>query len=371
MMTQTLANARHRDILLALIETHIATAEPVGSRSLGRRCAFSLSPATIRNVMSDLEEEGFLAQPHASAGRVPTEKAYRYYADALLSSPRPLPPPSPAELRGMRDALRTQEGGVEDILRRASRVLSSLSHYAGLVFTPRLAHRSFRRVDLVRLHPGTVLVILVTTAGEVQNHLVEGTEDHPQEALERMARLLNQRFAGMSLPEVRRRILAEMREEKADYDRLLASALALGSRALEGAEGEEELLVEGSSNILEVPEFAADMEKMRSLFRSFEEKGHLVGLLDRAMEARGLTVVIGAEARLPGMEGVSLVAATYDAGPVPLGTLGILGPTRMDYPHVIPLVQATARALSERLSTARGSGGLRGDAGRGTGGARG
>ncbi len=353
-MAETLESTRHRDILLALIETHITTAEPVGSRSLGRRCAFSLSPASIRTVMSDLEEEGFLAQPHASAGRIPTEKAYRYYADALLSSSRPLLPPSPAELRGMREALRTQEGGVEDMLRRVSRVLSRFSHYAGLVFAPRLAHRSFRRVDLVRLRPGTVLVILVTTTGEVQNRLVEEVEDFPQEALERMAGLLNRRFSGMSLPEVRRRILAEMRAEKADYDRMLASALALGSKAFEPAAGDEELLVEGSSNILEVPEFAADLEKMRSLFRSFEEKGHLVGLLDKAMVSRGLTVVIGAEARLPGMEGVSLVAATYDAGPVPLGTLGIIGPTRMDYPHVIPLVQAAARALSERLSAPGG-----------------
>jgi len=354
---EPLASERHREILLALIESHIETAEPVGSRTLVRRHAFNLSPATIRNVMADLEEEGFLAQPHASAGRIPTEKAYRLYADALLSSSRPLPPPPPPELRTVRQALAGQEGGVDDLLRRASRVLSSLSHYAGVGLAPRHLDHTFARVDLVRLRPGAVLVILVSTDGTVQNRLVEGVQDHPQEELERMARILNDRFAGLTLSEVRRRIIGEMREEKAQYDRLMAAALSLSARALEPAG--EGVVVEGSSNILSIPEFTMDIEKMRGLFVAFEEKGRLVELLDRAMKTDGLTVVIGSEVHLAGMAGVSLVTSTYGAGQAPMGTLGIIGPTRMAYSHVIPLVQATARVLSERLRDVRGGQGGR------------
>lgn len=351
-MPDTLGSGRHREILLALIESYIETAEPVGSRTLGRRHAFPLSPATIRKVLADLEEEGYLVQPHASAGRIPTEKAYRLYADALLASQRPLPPPPAPELRSVQQALSGPEGGVEDLLRSASRVLSSLSHYAGVALAPHPLDHTLARADLVRLRPGAVLVVLVSTDGTVQHRLVEGGEDHTQEELEAMARTLNGRYAGVALSEVRRLILGEMREDKARYDRLVAAALRLSARALEPAG--EGLMVEGSSNMLSIPDFAADMGAMRELFHTFEEKGRLVALLDRAMKADGLAVVIGAGGELPGMPGVSLVTSTYGAGEAPLGTLGILGPTRMAYSHVIPLVQATARALSERLAAARG-----------------
>jgi heat-inducible transcriptional repressor len=254
----------------------------------------------------------------------------------------------------VREALLGQDGGVEDILRTASRLLSSLSHYAGVVLAPRPLRDAFRRVDFVRIRPGAVLVILVSSAGAVQNRLVEGGEDHSQDELDRMARTLNERFPGVALSEMRRRVLEEMRADKDDYDRRLREALLLSGRAFE-QEGREDLMVEGSANILEVPEFAADLPKMRQLFRAFEEKGRLVELLDRAMRADGLTVAIGSEARLPGMADVSLVAAAYGGAGAPLGTLGIIGPTRMAYSHVIPLVEATARALSERLSAARGA----------------
>ncbi len=348
-MPDALSTPRHRDILLAVIETYIETAEPVGSRALVRRYAFSFSPATIRNVMADLEEEGYLVAPHTSAGRIPTERAYRYYADVLLSSRRA----RPREMRGVREALSAPEGGGgEDLFRRASRVLSRFSHLAGVVLGPRPLHDAFRRVELVRIRPGTVLVILVSTRGTLQHRLAQTAADHPQEELEKMARLLNQRFAGLPLDEMRRRILEEMREDKTAYDRMLQAALALSAEALKDAGGN--VYLEGSVNIMEVPEFAADIEAMRSLFRAFEEKGRLVDLLDRTMKAEGLAVVIGSEAHLPGMSDISLVASPYGAEDAPLGTLGIIGPTRMDYSHVIPLVEATARALTERLAGEEG-----------------
>jgi heat-inducible transcriptional repressor len=333
---------RSRQILEAIIDDYIRTAEPVGSRTVTRRHSLTLSPATVRNVMSDLEEMGFLSSPHTSAGRVPTDKAFRFYVDSLLQV-RAINEGQQEEIRRQ---YRIHSRDVGEILKETSRILSSISNYIGIVVAPRFAANVFRQMEFVKLCGTRILVILVSESGIVQNRIIEAEDDLSAEDLVRMSNYLNDLLHGLTISEVKTRIVREMANEKVRYDKLLSRALKLSEVTLE--ESAAEVFIEGQVNILEQPEFA-DVEKMKDIFRAFEEKSQLITLLDRCMDAERVHIFIGAENFLSRMNQMSVVTAPYASGPNTLGVLGVIGPTRMGYDKVIPIVDYTARILSELL----------------------
>jgi len=333
---------RSRHILEAIIEDYILSAEPVGSRTICRRHGLTLSPASIRNVMADLEEMGFLSSPHTSAGRVPTDKAYRFYVDTLLGLRR-ITREDREEIR-KRCSLTGRDIG--EVLKQTSRTLSSISHYMGIVVAPRFTANVFRHIEFLKLGGKRLLAILVSQNGTVQNKIIETDEELHLADLVRMANYLNELLGGLTIAQVKNRILEEMHEEKVRYDQLMARALKLSQQTLEDTD--TAVFIEGQANILEQPEFA-DVAKMKEVIRAFEEKGQLLELLERCMSAGGVQIFIGSESHLNRMEGMSLVASTYMTGKNTLGILGVIGPTRMGYAKVIPIVDYTARQVSRLL----------------------
>lgn len=333
---------RAKRILEAVIEDYIATAEPVGSRSITRSHELALSPATVRNVMSDLEEMGLLTSLHTSSGRVPTDKAYRLYVNSILEVKN--------LARDNRDEIRRRcrlaGKDVAQVLKETSRLLSSTSSYMGVVMAPRLASNVFHQIEFVKLGSHRVLAILVSQSGVVQNRLIETQEEMHQEDLVRMANYLNDLLQGLTIGQVRERLMQEMQSEKVRYDSLMTKALKLSEQTL--STDAPELFLEGQANILEQPEFA-DAAKMREIFRAFEQKSQLLELLDRSMQADGVQIFIGSESHLAKMEGMSLITSTYLTGKDTVGVLGVIGPTRMGYGRVIPIVDYTAKLISRLL----------------------
>jgi heat-inducible transcriptional repressor len=338
-------NARSQKILGAIVEEHIATAQPVGSRSITEHQGIGLSPASVRNVMADLEESGFLASPHTSAGRIPTEQGYRYYVDSLLRvAGLDRQKKSEIEKRYHHRGLQMAE-----LLREASRVLSSVSHYTGLVMVPRLQATVFRHIEFVRLSSRQVLAVFVTQSGLVQNKLIEVDEDLLPGELEKITNYLNQTMSGLNIQEAQALIVTEMAEEKALYDRLLQRAFHLSKAALAEEEAGD-VIIEGTSHFLEQPEFS-DLERMKRVFRAFEQKSVLVDLLDRGLQAKGVQIIIGSETEHSEIAGCSLITAAYSGKRGTLGTLGIIGPSRMPYSTIIPIVDYTANMISRMLET--------------------
>ena len=331
-----------KQILEAIIEDYIVTAEPVGSRTVTRRHGMTLSPASVRNVMADLEELGFLASPHTSAGRIPTDKAYRFYVDSLLE----IGQVASAQQEEIRKRCNLSGRDLGEVLKEASRLLSSLSQYMGIVVAPRFSDNLFRHLEFIKLSGKRLLAILVSHSGTVQNKIIETDQEFRSADLTRMANYLNHLLKGLSLSRVKEKILEEMQSDKVRYDLLMTQALRLSSEAL--TDTASEVFIGGQANILEQPEFA-DVGRMKEIFRAFEEKGQILGLLDRCMEAHGVNIYIGAEAHLSQMVGMSLVTATYMTGKNSVGVLGVIGPTRMGYSRVIPIVDYTARLVSRLL----------------------
>lgn len=333
---------RSRHILEAIIEDYIISAEPVGSRTLSRRHGLSLSPASVRNVMADLEEMGFLTSPHTSAGRVPTEKAYRFYVDSLVGSSRI----AREEREEIRKRCSLTGRDIGEVLKETSRMLSSISHYMGIVVAPRFTANVFRHIEFLKLGGKRLLAIFVSQSGTVQNKIIETDKELQFADLTRMSNYLDDLLKGLTIMQVKNRILEEMQEEKIRYDALLARALKLSQQTLEGTDAE--VFIEGQANIMEQPEFA-DVAKMKEIIRAFEEKGQLLALLERSMAAEGVQIFIGSESHLNRMTGMSLVTSTYMTGKNTLGILGVIGPTRMGYAKVIPIVDYTARQVSRLL----------------------
>jgi heat-inducible transcriptional repressor len=331
---------RRREVLRNLIHLHVETGEPVGSESLSRALDRALSPATLRSIMADLEAMGYLDHPHTSAGRVPTDEGYRLYVDSL--PPRDL---APAEARTIASELGCSEASVEQTMERASQLLSRLSRHVGFVLAPDIAKTSFRHVDLVDLGYPRVLVVMVSASGIVTHKVVEVDERIPPADLQACANYLNAHFTGVPLGEIRTRLLELMKEDKALYDKLLQRVIALGERAFAVSQGEAGVYLDGASNILSLPEFE-DLERMRALFRTFEEKGRLVRLLTACISGDGIRVLIGHENPDPELRGLSLVTARCDLPGAPGVGLGVLGSTRMEYAHVVSLVDHVARAVS-------------------------
>jgi heat-inducible transcriptional repressor len=336
---------RGKRILEAVIEDYTTTAEPVGSRSLTRSHALDVSPATVRNVMSDLEEMGFLTSPHTSAGRIPTDKAYRLYVNSILEVKNI----TREKREEIQRRCRLAGKDLAQILKETSRLLSTTSSYMGVVMAPRLAANLFHQIEFVKLQSRRVIAILVSQNGTVQNRLLQTDEDIPQEELVRMANYLNELLQGLTIAQVRERLVREMQSEKVHYDAMMAQALALSEQTINNPEGPE-LFIEGQANILEQPEFA-DAAKVREIFRAFERKSQLLDLLDRSMQGDGVQIFIGSESRLLRMEGMSLITSTYMTGKDTVGVLGVIGPTRMGYGRVIPIVDYTAKLISRLLES--------------------
>lgn len=338
-------NARMKEILKMIVEDYIQTAEPVGSRTVSKKLESTLSPATIRNIMADLEELGLLYQPHPSAGRIPTERGLRYYIDHLLDI-RELSKEEQERIRS--DYLHHQLEGKE-LFREACRILSSSSHYLAVVWAPRMGMLVLQHIEFVKLKKHLILAILISSTGLVQNRIIEMEEDLSQSELDHLSDYLNHLLTGLTLYEVREKLIEQMRIEKYTYDRLLEQAIKLGERAL-GSFDETDVFIEGRTNILQQPEFG-NISIMSDLFRAFEEKATMVKLLDKCLQPKGVQISIGSESEIQEMEVCSLVTSTYGCKGRVWGALGVIGPRRMNYSKIIPLVDYSAKLLSQILES--------------------
>ncbi len=338
-------NARMKEILKMIVEDYIQTAEPVGSRTVSKKLESTLSPATIRNIMADLEELGLLYQPHPSAGRIPTERGLRYYIDHLLDI-HELSKEEQERIRS--DYLHHQLEGKE-LFREACRILSSSSHYLAVVWAPRMGMLVLQHIEFVKLKKHLLLAILISSTGLVQNRIIEMEEDLSQSELDHLSDYLNHLLTGLTLYEVREKLIEQMRIEKYTYDRLLEQAIKLGERAL-GSFDETDVFIEGRTHILQQPEFG-NISIMSDLFRAFEEKATMVKLLDKCLQPKGVQISIGSESEIQEMEVCSLVTSTYGCKGRVWGALGVIGPRRMNYSKIIPLVDYSAKLLSQILES--------------------
>jgi heat-inducible transcriptional repressor len=331
---------RARLLLKALIERYIAEGQPVGSRALSKISGLELSPATIRNVMADLEEMGFVASPHTSAGRVPTPRGYRFFVDTLLTV-QPIEEQQAQIIQGQLQVAEPQRA-----IQTAAQLLSQLSQFAGVVVTQRRAS-TFRQVEFLRLSEKRVLMIIVTPEGDVQNRILLTEHGYTQAQLLEAANLLNEHFAGLSFDEARRRLHGELQALRAEIAQLMEAAVQAGSEA---AEQKDPVVISGERNLLGVSDLVADLGKLRAAFDLFEHKTRLLQLLDVTSRAHGVQIYIGGESQTVPLDDMSLVVAPYEVDGQVVGTVGVIGPTRMAYERVIPIVDVTAKLLSHALS---------------------
>jgi heat-inducible transcriptional repressor len=339
--SQQTLDARSREILKSIIAHYILTGEPVGSRTIAKMNWEGLSPATIRNVMADLEESGFLAQPHTSAGRVPTDKGYRYYVDGLLPTVRL----GARERSLIEKSLAETHGEFSEAMELIPKLLSSLTSQVGYFLSPPHGDAVLKHIEFVRLHDRKILVIFVDRSEVVSHRVLDTESDYEQESLNRAGRYLVTEFGGLALSEIRRRLVDLMAEEKARFDRMLRDAATLGTRYLETEPGERKVVVDGTTNILN-----HDIATMRRLFETFEEKHRLIELLDRCIDQSGVRVVIGSEVAAPEIGRLSLVGSQYHLADGGTGYFGSLGPTRMEYDRAVTLVDYISRLFSTLLT---------------------
>jgi heat-inducible transcriptional repressor len=335
-----LARRKHA-LLIAIVEDYVAGAEPVGSRHIVREHSLGVRAATVRAMMGTLEDDGFLVQPHTSAGRIPTDKAFRYYVDHLIPNRQV----SFQERSQIEYCYSERARDLNEMMRDTSRLLSMLTGQTALVLGPKLEAIAIERVSFIPVRPRTVLALFVAVAGGVHNRLVDTSQDYTREELDRMAAYLNDTLEGRTLEFARRWIEQALKEERARYDRMVGAALTLGD-ALVQRPSEVELYVQGSARAVEQPEFS-DPAKLRELLRTLEDKTAILDLLERTLTANRPTVSIGSENTNAHLSELSVVAAAYASGTKALGSLAVLGPVRMDYGRVIPLVDYTAKALSK------------------------
>lgn len=334
---------RDRKVLQAVIDSYIQTGAPVGSGFIYEKFNIGVSPATIRNIMAELEELGLLTHPHTSAGRVPTDKGYRYYIDSLISIERDREEISSQ----LQQPPGLQADDLDELMEEVSQLLARLSHYTGIVVAPAEPEARYKHIEFVRLTGRQVLIIFVTTSGAVQNKLIELDESVSQQELNAFAAYLDQELEQWALSDIRQRLLDRMKEERAAFLKLMDETYRASIEVREREK--EKVYIGGASQILENPEFA-DMEKLRAVFKTLEDKYKLLKLLDRTVAAEGIKVFIGSENPFFEMQGCSLVVGNYKAGGHVIGTLGVIGPTRMQYRQVIQVVDYTSRLLSKLLS---------------------
>lgn len=329
---------RAKALLKALIERYIADGQPVGSRTLSKM--FDLSPATIRNVMADLEELGFIHSPHTSAGRIPTPRGYRLFVDRLLATQR-FDVLQPSQLREMLPASEPTRA-----VNAAATLLSNLTHFAGVVLAPKRS-QVFRQIEFIRLSDKRVLLIIVTPDGDVQNRILFAQRDYLDQELTEASNFFNAHFAGKSFDEVRGAITEELSSLKEDISRLMQQAVEAGTSA---DSNDDSVVISGESKLLDISDIASDMDRLRRMFALFEKKTDLLQLLDVSSRAHGVQIYIGGDSQLVPLDDVSVITAPYGIDGKIVGTLGVIGPSRMAYDRVIPIVDITARLLSNALS---------------------
>lgn len=336
---------RKKRILKAITDDYIVSAEPVGSRTIARRYELGLSPATIRNEMADLEESGFLEQPHASAGRIPSELGYRYYVDALMSMQKL----SEKDLERIYGELDKHHQQLQTIIQQTSKMLVHMTQYPSLVLSPQVESAFFRHVQIVRLTGNTVLILIVTDTGHVENKVLEFEGDISDSELDRISTLLNQKLRGICLKDLRTSIMNEIRSELIFHQEFFHEAIKMIMKATAVKSGTgERVYVDGATKILEQPEFT-EIQKFKPLMDALEEEGRLYNLLSQNIH-RGAYVKIGHENDTVGLNDCSVVTASYEIAGRTVGVIGVLGPTRMDYGKVLPIVENTAEVLSRLLT---------------------
>ncbi|MGD2119782.1 MAG: heat-inducible transcriptional repressor HrcA [Chromatiales bacterium] len=336
-------NERAQHFLKVLIERYIRDGQPVGSRTLAKDAGIDLSPATIRNVMSDLEELGFINSPHTSAGRVPTSSGYRIFVDSLLT----LKPLEQVEL-GQLQSQFSSHSDVKNLLESASSLLSNMTHMAGVVMVPRHTQVSYRQIEFVSLSSDRVLTILVTSEGEVLNKIIETQSNYQPSQLEQAANFLNQTYSGQPLEQIRSSLLSDLEKTREQMDSLMAEALQIANKVFDVSEANDDYVLAGQTNLMDFDELR-NIENIRQLFDTFAEKSQILHLLDRSMSAEGVQIFIGEESGYEPLGQCSVVTAPYELDNRVAGVLGVIGPTRMAYDRVIPIVDVTAKLLGAAL----------------------
>jgi heat-inducible transcriptional repressor len=334
---------RAKLLLKALVERYIADGQPVGSRTLSRASGLELSPATIRNVMSDLEELGLIVSPHTSAGRIPTARGYRFFVDTMVMAQR--------DVRAAESMVQATlaPDQPQKVISNAAQMLSSLSHYVGVVMAPRRSS-VFRHIEFLRLSEKRLLVIIVSPDGDVQNRVLFTDFDYSQTQLIEAANFLNAHYAGRDLDEVRERLKSEVEALRSEIASLMQAAVQVGSEAIESR---DEVVIAGERNLLTVSDFSSDMGSLRKLFDLFEQKAQLMRLLDVSSRAEGVRIYIGGESQVVPFQELSVVTAPYEVDGQVVGTLGVIGPTRMPYDKMIQIVDITSKLVSSALSHSR------------------
>ncbi len=333
---------RAQVLLKTLIERYITEGQPVGSRTLSKYSGLDLSPATIRNVMSDLEEMGYIVSPHTSAGRIPTPAGYRFFVDTLLIT-KPL---ESSEIHQLESDLHPDNP--QRVIHSASNLLSQLTQFAGVVMTPRRRAVTFRQIEFLKLSEKRVLLIVVTPSGDVQNRILFTEREYGPTELIEAANYINQNYSGQSFEDVRARLAAELSELRKDMYALMSVALEAGDRAV--SENSEQYVISGERNLLSVQDLSSDVTRLKQLFELFERKSSLVQILDISLRGHGVQIFIGGETGVSAPDEVSVVTAPYKVDGEVVGTVGVIGPTRMAYERVIPIVDITAKLLSSALS---------------------
>ena len=331
---------RAQTLLKALVERYIADGQPVGSRALAKFSGLELSPATIRNIMSDLEELGYVASPHTSAGRIPTPRGYRIFVDTLLTVQQ-------IDESSVEARMRLPAQQPHKVIANAAQMLSSLSQFAGVVLSPR-RELVFQQIDFLRLSERRILLVIVDPRGDVHNRLLLTAVDYTPTQLVQSANYINAHFGGLSFDDVRIRLQGELRQLRDDMGRLMQAAVEVGSEAM--TDQSDDMVISGERNLLSVADLSSNMTSLRQMFDMFEQKTSLMQLLDMSSTASGVQIFIGGESNLVPMDEMSVVTAPYEVNGKIVGTLGVIGPTRMAYERVIPIVDITAKLLSNALS---------------------
>ena len=327
---------RSRLLLKALVERYIADGQPVGSRTLSRASGLELSPATIRNVMSDLEELGLIASPHTSAGRIPTARGYRLFVDTMLTAKREaLPTP----------ALMAEQP--QKVIANAAQMLSNLSQFVGVVMAPRRTS-VFHHIEFMRLSERRLLVIIVSPDGDVQNRVIFTEADYTQQQLLETSNFLNMHYVGLTMEQVRERLKHEVEKLRGEIASLMQAAVEVGPDA--SGTAKDDVVISGERNLLAVSDFSHDMDHLRRAFDLFEQKTQLMRLLDISSQAEGVRIYIGGESQVVPFEELSIVSAPYEVDGQVVGTLGVIGPTRMPYDRMIQIVDITSKLVSNALS---------------------
>ena len=333
---------RAQSLLKVLVERYISEGQPVGSRALSKYSGLELSPASIRNVMADLEEMGFIASPHTSAGRIPTPKGYRFFVDTLLTI-RPL---QDVEREQLEDQLKPADP--KHVVAAASQMLSDLTHFAGIVMTPSRAGVGLKHVEFIQLSEKRVLLIIVATDGDVQNRIIFTEKAYAPSQLVEAANFINQNYSGMEFDLLREKVRHELSQLHRDISTLMAALVDSQGRGSDSSAAG--MVVSGEHNLLDISDLSSNMDSLRKLFSVFDRKTQLMELLDVSQRAEGVKIFIGGESKLVPLDEFSIVTARYEVDGQIVGTVGVIGPTRMAYERVIPIVDVTAKLLSSALS---------------------